>query len=329
MGLWDRLRGLDDLRCVRALNIAGIDAAAIIALFLNKPNPITNTGYPGTVRWLACCAPFLRQLSDSLRRAWRSAVQQQQEGGQEMVPSRGSSSSSTPEESTPGTHWHPVRPPRCIQTTSGSIREPSFLSTRSSSLFRSRPAAPPLHPYHIFATTFDMNARCLPLQGGRRDCGETACELPSSGSVASGDMDPVLHRGLEAWIPARISLGAQYHLYVIAVQRCRVLSRLKQIILAHLGGSGRYVLAGSAEIGDVISGRTAILLFARTVDVESRAFRLIASCQKPVVLRGGVRGGIKGVLGMVCACNCFLASRLVWCADPCAHFDRLSLLDRI
>jgi hypothetical protein len=138
-----------------------------------------------------------------------------------------------------------------------------------------------------------MNNRRLPSQGGRR--GSDEHEPPSSSTAAS---DPALQRSLDAWIPAR-TRGSPYHLYVIAVQRCRALTRLRQAILEHLGGSGRYVLAGSAEIGDAISGRTAILLFARTVDVESGAFRLLASNAHPVVLRGGLRGGVKGMLGMV------------------------------
>jgi hypothetical protein len=39
--------------------------------------------------------------------------------------------------------------------------------------------------------------------------------------------------GLDAWIPS----SAGYHVYVIAVQRCRVLPRLKQMLHAHLGTS--------------------------------------------------------------------------------------------
>lgn len=290
---------------------------------------------------------FLRRLGDSIRRRLRSAVQQE-ESGQEMVYSRrassfwetfipGGGSSATQGDSSPlsgshALHWHPARLPRRTSTGSGSAGRPSFLSTRPSfSRFGGHPAPPPLHPYHIFATTFDMNNRFLPLHDDRRDCGEeggrAACELPPASP--SGDMDPVLRRGLEAWIPARTSLGAQYHLYVVAVQRCRALSRLKQIVLTHLGGSGRYVLAGSAEIGDALSGRTAILLFARTVDVESRAFRLLASSQRPVVLRGGVRGGVKGVLGMVrgdCFCLSFCI-RVIWKQIDCAPRLVLGLTD--
>lgn len=194
-------------------------------------------------------------------------------------------------------YWYPGRLPRRTLTELGRGSGASLLSFRPRS--RGKPSA--LEPYHIFATTFDTNFRCLPLQGDRHDCGEGTggvCTAPTN-SATTCELDPVLQRGLEAWIPARPTGGAQYHLYVIAVQRCRVVGRLRQIIHAHLGGSAHYVLAGSAEIGDALTGRTAILLFARTVDVESGALRIVASNQRPVVLRNGVRGGVKGVLGMV------------------------------
>lgn len=60
----------------------------------------------------------------------------------------------------------------------------------------------------------------------------------------------------------------------------------------HTGGPARYVLAGSAEIGDSLYGKTALLVFARASDVESGAFRLLGANQRPVVL-GAVRGGCK------------------------------------
>lgn len=59
-----------------------------------------------------------------------------------------------------------------------------------------------------------------------------------------------------------------------------------------LGGPARYVLAGSAEIGDALYGKMAILVFARASDVESGAFRLLGANQRPVVLRA-MRGGCK------------------------------------
>lgn len=52
------------------------------------------------------------------------------------------------------------------------------------------------------------------------------------------------------------------------------------------------MLAGSAEIGDALYGKMAILVFARASDVESGAFRLLGSNQRPVVLRA-MRGGCK------------------------------------
>ena len=110
------------------------------------------------------------------------------------------------------------------------------------------------------------------------------------------DRDPALIRGLEAWIPA----GGLYHLYVIAVQRCSILTKLRQAIQDHLdlGGSGQYVLAGLAEIGDALYGKTALLVFARTVDLESGAIHLLASNPKrPVILRE-LRGGCKGLVGL-------------------------------
>jgi len=64
-----------------------------------------------------------------------------------------------------------------------------------------------------------------------------------------------------------------------------------------LGGSGRYVLAGLTEIGDALYGKMALLVYARTVDVESGAFRLLASNQRPVILRE-LRGGCKGMVGL-------------------------------
>jgi hypothetical protein len=64
------------------------------------------------------------------------------------------------------------------------------------------------------------------------------------------------------------------------------------------GGPARYVLAGSAEIGDALYGKMAVLAFARASDVESGAFRLLGANQRPVALRA-MRGGCKGLLGMV------------------------------
>lgn len=277
-----------------------------------RPN---QTGYPGTVQCLRPCIPSLRNMRHTFRFWSPESQQQPRQGGEPERRQRtssfwetfmpdvgGGSPSSYSESASSGgarsQYWRPGGLPRRTPTEPGrGSGAASLLSFRP--WMRGKPSS--LEPYHIFATTFDMNFRCLPLQGGRRDCGEGTggvCPAPTS-SVTTCELDPVLQRGLEAWIPVRTTGGAQYYLYVIAVQRCRVVGRLRQIIHAHLGGSAHYVLAGSAEIGDALTGRTAILLFARTVDVESGAFRIVASNQRPVVLRSGVRGGIKGILGMV------------------------------
>jgi hypothetical protein len=137
------------------------------------------------------------------------------------------------------------------------------------------PYRPPSYtPYHIFATTFDLNHEGLP------------------SSSSSDTPDAALAQGLAAWIPSPASTTEPYHLYVIAVQRCRALARLRQAVQEHLGGPARYVLAGSAEIGDALYGKMAVLIFARASDVESGAFRLLGANQRPVALRT-MRGGCK------------------------------------
>ena len=118
---------------------------------------------------------------------------------------------------------------------------------------------------------------------------------------------------LEAWIP----LG--YHLYVISLQRSKILGRLRQAIHQHLGacvgpaaeggkgelalnlgdsairciqldsgsppsvaagpdvwcvatppgGSAKFEICGTSEMGDSAHGKSALVLFARTSDVES------------------------------------------------------------
>lgn len=138
-------------------------------------------------------------------------------------------------------------------------------------------------PYHIFATTLDLNHEAL-----------------SSSSDGGGPSpDIALMQGLAAWIPRPAVTPEPYHLYIVAVQRCRALARLRQAIQEHVGekrekerieativqqglslhlpyvltstplhthtqytdrsfqgGPARYVLAGSAEIGDALTGRT-------------------------------------------------------------------------
>ena len=157
-------------------------------------------------------------------------------------------------------------------------------------------AASTLSPYRIFATTFDLNHRSLPAAAAAsanhpgRGAGSTDSHAGGGVSLFEKE-DPVLAEGVGAWVPAL------YHLYVIAVQRCRVLAKLRRAIHDHLGGSSHYVLAGQAEMGDTLTGKMALLVFARTVDTESGAFRLLASNQHPVVLRD-LRGGCKGMLGL-------------------------------
>jgi len=153
-----------------------------------------------------------------------------------------------------------------------------------------------LTPYRILATTFDMNYRNLPDGKPADDRDSSRHTGGSRWDYDAGftfEREPALVRGLEAWIPA----GGLNHLYVIAVQRCRVLAKLRQAIHDHLGGSGRYVLAGLTETGDALYGKMALLVYARTVDVESGAFRLLASNRRPVILRE-LRGGCKGMVGL-------------------------------
>ena len=265
---------------------------------------IQTAGYPGTTSCFAPCRRWLRGLF------WTPEERQRRE--QEMarshlpssfwetfIPGAGGTSPGSYGQAASSAYWHPARLPRSLPTdrcTGVGGSRPSLLTRQSSS--RGGVAHSPLRPYHIFATTFDTNFRGLPLHGhgGEREY-DGSQVLSISGP--SCDLDPTLQQGLAAWIPSPASMTEPYDLYVIAVQRCRVVGRLRQALQEHLGGSGRYVLAGSAEIGDAISGRTAILCFARTVDVESGALRLLAANQRPVTLRSGVRGGVKGVLGMV------------------------------
>lgn len=281
------------------------------------------------MRWLNPCAFFCREL-------WRHlslsiSVQQRREGGEQVLRSfpgassfwetflpgapstvmYGESESALPGRATfgPGAFWHPARLPRRATSERGtSMAGAPSIFPQVSSRTQAQARPPSTEPYHIFASTFDMCNLRLPLHGawwhGEERKEESRSHLPSgsssSSSSAGAESDPELQRGLNAWIPTRITCGAQYHLYVIAVQRCHALGRLRRAIHAHLGGSGRYVLAGSAAIGDAIYGRNAILLFARTVDVESGAFRLLGSNKRPIVLRGRAWvGGIKGMLGLV------------------------------
>jgi hypothetical protein len=83
------------------------------------------------------------------------------------------------------------------------------------------PYRPPrLTPYHIFATTLDLNHEGLPSAGA---------------DGAASSPDAAIMQGLAAWIPSPRSTTEPYHLYVIAVQRCRVLARLRLALQEHLG----------------------------------------------------------------------------------------------
>ncbi len=162
----------------------------------------------------------------------------------------------------------------------GRLALPSWGAAASPPAYR-----PPTYtPYHIFATTFDLNYEGLPSSSS------SAAAAASSSSADAADA--ALAQGLAAWIPSPASVTEPYDLYVIAVQRCRALARLRQALQEHLGGPARYVLAGSAEVGDALYGKMAVLVFARASDVESGAFRLLGSNQRPVVLRA-MRGGCK------------------------------------
>lgn len=88
----------------------------------------------------------------------------------------------------------------------------------------------------LFVTTFDMNKCYLPQQG---DCDyqEERQRPEGVSSPSSSYHRNPLSEGLEAWIP---SVG--YHVYAIAVQRCRLgqLARLRAAIHEHLG---KYILS--------------------------------------------------------------------------------------
>ena len=83
-------------------------------------------------------------------------------------------------------------------------------------------------------------------------------------------------------------------------------------------------------MGDALHAKTAILLFARTVDVESGAFQLLATNQRPFVMRD-LRGGTKGMLGVafryydttIAAINAHLPATSVYSGpDPLEEQDK-------
>lgn len=262
-------------------------------------------GWPTSLKYIfgPCCLPLIKRLSSRRFnvREHQLEMQRQHDGQGAIARLQGGV------ESGPSTaDWETMMPSMFLTTLNASD------NSRVRATFRPDPAAftastvpqPPPHgltAYNIFVTTLDMNYRHLTSTGGSLAGGTT-----SSGSGGRGgaqvdydshsifDHDPALARGIEAWIPA----GKLYHLYIVAVQRCRILTRLRHSIQTHLGGSGEYVLTGLGEIGDALYGKTALLVFARTVDVESGAFRLLASNQvRPVILRD-LRGGCKGMVGL-------------------------------
>lgn len=255
-------------------------------------------GWPSSLTYIfgPCCLPLIKRLFSSFPRGANTREHQQevqQAGGSRWQPGAELPRSISADWTT----LVPSEYPTMYNNSSGSARSgaPAAVSGGFPGATR-LPSAGGLTPYRIFATTFDMNYRNLPSGKPADDCDNTSHTSGGRWAFDTGstfERDSALVRGLEAWIPA----GGLYHLYVIAVQRCRVLTKLRQSIHDHLGGSGRYVLAGLTEIGDALYGKMALLVFARTVDVESGAFRLLASNQRPVVLRE-LRGGCKGMVGL-------------------------------
>lgn len=147
---------------------------------------------------------------------------------------------------------------------------------RTFRLGSSSPTAPrpELYPHRIFLTTFDKSYQPLP----------------------KSNLLSLIHRnylaeGLEQWLP----LGG-YHIYGIAVQKSRHLFQLREAIHDYLGGNARYTLVATAELNDAThTSKTALMLFVRTVDVESGAFRMIGLNKCPV---RASRTGTKGLLGL-------------------------------
>jgi hypothetical protein len=254
-------------------------------------------GWPTSLTYIfgPCCLPLIKRLLPSFSRGANNDGEPQG-GVQQTGSSRWQPGVQLRSTSAGWTTLVPSEYPTIYNDSSNS-RSGAAAATSGSFWGKSRaPPAVGLTPYRIFATTFDMNYRTLPSGKHADDCDSSRQTSGGRWDYDTGstfERDPALVRGLEAWIPA----GGLYHLYVIAVQRCRVLTKLRQAIRDHLGGSGRYVLAGLTEIGDALYGKMALLVFARTVDVESGAFRLLASNQRPVVLRE-MRGGCKGMVGL-------------------------------
>lgn len=92
-----------------------------------------------------------------------------------------------------------------------------------------------------------------------------------SGSTTERCAD-VLARLLPRWLPQGQDL------YVVGVQECACLPRLRELLRGHLHGNGEgeaYTMF-KTEIGDdtLMHGFIAMMLFVRTEDVASGAFRL-------------------------------------------------------
>lgn len=134
---------------------------------------------------------------------------------------------------------------------------------------------PVLHSHSIFLTTFDM-----------------ACEpLPKNNLLLSVLSRNLLAEGLEHWIPA-----GRYHIYAIAVQRSTDFLHLREAVHKQLGGNAKFSLVATAELNDAThASKSALMLFVRTVDVESGAFRLIGVNERPI---RATCTGTKGLLGL-------------------------------
>ena len=132
-----------------------------------------------------------------------------------------------------------------------------------------------LSPHRIFITTFDTHYQPLPRT-----------------NLFSLVRRNHLAEGLEHWVP----LGAPYHLYAIGVQQSCNLSVLRESLHEYLGGPMKYTLVATAELNDAMhTSKLALMLFVRTVDVESGAFRLIGLNTGPVRTS---HTGCKGMVGL-------------------------------
>lgn len=176
------------------------------------------------------------------------------------------------------------------ETTSNIARGIVQLFHRTLAPFTAAAKGINRRPYRFFLTTFDQNYQSLPPSNLFR--------LIRQNELADG---------IESWIPV-----AGYHIYVVGLQKSRDTAKLRQAIHAHLGGPSKYHMVATAELSEsTYICKTALILFVRTVDVESGAFRLIGVNKVPI---RASRTGCKGLVGLsfrmydqaIAIINCYL-----------------------